>query len=567
MNFKFGIITDTHIKPKKGDQSSPFKVNSLANKRAKYATSLLSSSEQDFTIHLGDVVHPLPTLPTYESACLEAKKILKPLSSKMHFVPGNHDIGDKLHNASPAGPLNKSTIKIYEDHFGPSWHIFVHKGVVMISINSSLVNSGLEEEEIQKNWLEKQLHKYKKKRIFLFSHYPLFIDSPEEPEHYDNYAKPGRKWLLNICVKAGVEAIFSGHVHHFFYNRYKKIKMYTLPATSFVRQDYAEIFPVEPALEFGRNDIGKFSVALVDVTEKNHKLLFLPTEGHTKKFKKTKNISNFVTSQSLITPHLRHDWAGSFDLPYNGPMEEFSRKRARNDYPLMRLWQMGIQTVRTPLSDLLDKKFLKRMYDWNATGIKFSIFKEGFPSKKDLSILKKHKSLISSFDFALKNPEKFDTRVDLKLSFPVRVGKIVSSSSAVTKGSKFSHSVSYGFPLNDIKKVQSYWKRFSRLGYVFQINASENLESAFKNLQQLKKKTNRPISLIIRFAGPSPAVASFDNKKLITRLKRAIFLQKKYSFIDLQLDTFVSVDRGYHPRTGLIDRLSNFTNIGKSLIF
>ena len=72
MNFRFGIITDTHIMPKKVDQSSPFKVNGLANKRAKYATSLLSSFEQDFTIHLGDVVHPLPTLPTYKSACLEA---------------------------------------------------------------------------------------------------------------------------------------------------------------------------------------------------------------------------------------------------------------------------------------------------------------------------------------------------------------------------------------------------------------------------------------------------------------------------------------------------------------
>ena len=68
-------------------------------------------------------------------------------------------------------------------------------------------------------------------------------------------------------------------------------------------------------------------------------------------------------------------------------------------------------------------------------------------------------------------------------------------------------------------------------------------------------------------AGISTTDLGVDNKKLITRLKRAIFLQKKYSFIDLQLDTFVSVDRGYHPRTGLIDRLSNFTNIGKSLIF
>jgi hypothetical protein len=33
--------------------------------------------------------------------------------------------------------------------------------------------------------------------------------------------------------------------------------MYVLPATSFVRQDYAEIFPIEPSPEFGRNDVLK----------------------------------------------------------------------------------------------------------------------------------------------------------------------------------------------------------------------------------------------------------------------------------------------------------------------
>ncbi len=86
MNFRFGIITDTHIRPKKGDQSSPYKVNDFANKRAEYAVNLLSSFKQKFTIHLGDVVHPLPSLPTYSVACLEAKKILKPLLSKMYFV-------------------------------------------------------------------------------------------------------------------------------------------------------------------------------------------------------------------------------------------------------------------------------------------------------------------------------------------------------------------------------------------------------------------------------------------------------------------------------------------------
>jgi len=566
MNFKFGIITDTHIRPKKGDHSSPYKVNDFANKRAEYAINLLSSFKQEFTMHLGDVVHPLPSLPTYKAACLEAKKILQPLLNKMHFVPGNHDIGDKLHDASPAGPLSNKTIGMYNENFGPSWHLFVFKQIVIISINSSLVNSGLVEEKIQKNWLEKQLSKYKSKRIFLFSHYPPFIDSPDEPENYDNYAKPGRKWLLNICDKANVEAIFSGHVHHFFYNRYKGIKMYVLPATSFVRQDYAEIFPIEPSLEFGRNDVEKFSVSLVEITKKNHRLIFLPTEGKINKFKKNKNLPNLKINKCRLTPHMRHGWAGSIDLPYNGPMEEFSRKRARNDYPLMRLWQMGIQTVRTPISDLRDKNFLKRMYDWNAAGIKFSLFKQGALNNKDLFILSKNNSLISSFDIALKNPEKFIDKFKLKFSFPVSIGKIVSSSSSNTSSSKFAHSVSYGFEFNDIGKVGHYWKNSSQLGYVFQAKNNDNLEIFFKKLSLLKKQTNRTITLIIRFAGQNPAVPSFDNQKIIKRLSKAIALQKKYPFIELQVDTFETIDRGYHPRSGLIDRLSNLTSIGKSLI-
>jgi len=31
---------------------------------------------------------------------------------------------------------------------------------------------------------------------------------------------------------------------------------------------------------------------------------------------------------------------------------------------------------------------------------------------------------------------------------------------------------------------------------------------------------------------------------------------------ELQIDTFMSLDRGYSPRTGLIDRLGNLTQVG-----
>ena len=60
--------------PKKVDQSSPFKVNGLANKRAKYATSLLSSFEQDFTIHLGDVVDRRKFIQLINLPALKLKK-------------------------------------------------------------------------------------------------------------------------------------------------------------------------------------------------------------------------------------------------------------------------------------------------------------------------------------------------------------------------------------------------------------------------------------------------------------------------------------------------------------
>ena len=55
--------------------------------------------------------------------------------------------------------------------------------------------------------------------------------------------------------------------------------------------------------------------------------------------------------ETPITVPLRHAWATPVDLPYNGPMEEFARKRTRNDYTLTRLGQMGIHHVRVPITD------------------------------------------------------------------------------------------------------------------------------------------------------------------------------------------------------------------------
>ena len=57
--------------------------------------------------------------------------------------------------------------------------------------------------------------------------------------------------------------------------------MYLLPATSFMRHDYSEMFRIAPEQEFGRNDTGKFGFFLVDVHERGHVAHFVRTGGAT----------------------------------------------------------------------------------------------------------------------------------------------------------------------------------------------------------------------------------------------------------------------------------------------
>jgi len=150
--FKFAIVTDTHIRSPAGDLSSPFPVNSKANNRARYAIGLINELQPEFTVHLGDMVHPLPHMDAYQDAVDEAHRIFKPLAPRLHFVPGNHDIGDKPSPAMPAKPLSAASEQIYESAFGASRYTFIHQGVVFIVLNSSLVNSGTDQERQQRQW-------------------------------------------------------------------------------------------------------------------------------------------------------------------------------------------------------------------------------------------------------------------------------------------------------------------------------------------------------------------------------------------------------------------------------
>lgn len=549
---RFAIISDTHIRAPGGDLSSPFPVNLKANARAEFAIGMIASAEPAFTIHLGDVIHPLPHMPAAKAAAREAHRLLAPLKPALHFVPGNHDIGDKPSDLMPAGPTDDESITAYEKSIGPHYHAFKKGDVHLVCMNSSLVNSGSDAEMAQRAWLERELRESDAAVRLLFSHYPPFICAPDEADHYDNYAEPGRSWLLNLAAETGVRAVFSGHVHHFFYNRHKGVQLYCLPATSFIRQDYAELFPVSPASEFGRDDTGKFGITMVEISGDDLRVSVHNTGGAEGRFS---GPPPSAPEPFNIIPHLRHAWHLPRALPYNGPMEEFSRKLVRNDYPLLRLMQLGIDTVRVPVVDLLDPTARARIDDWIALGNKVLPFCTGQANADMIQACHSLRDAIPAIEILARQPTS-DSLAGWS-DLPVWLSKITTSADNPDPSRTFAHAVGAGaLPAHaaDLAKVAA---GAGAKGIVMQFPFEDDPNWALERGLAAIDGTALTLVLNICLRPADPAKSNFDEAAISKRIAEAQGLAAEDSRVILQIDTFEDVDRGYGPRFGLIDRLSN----------
>ena len=65
------------------------------------------------------------------------------------------------------------------------------------------------------------------KRIVLFSHHPLFVDSANEPDNMWSIKKKYRKPLLEIAADHGIKANFAGHMHQNSYASENGIEVIT----------------------------------------------------------------------------------------------------------------------------------------------------------------------------------------------------------------------------------------------------------------------------------------------------------------------------------------------------
>lgn len=584
--FSFAVIADTHIMPDDDSETAPYAVLHKANQRARHVVAEVAQYHPPFVIHLGDMVRPFPALQNYHEVCDLALDIFQQLPCPVHYIPGNHDIGDKAIANAPAPTVCDSYIEKYKAKFGHTFGSFEHQGVVFIRLNSSVINSGLQEEQHQWEWLERLVPMVSGKRNFLFTHYPPYLASIDEHPHYDNIDEPGRSRLLTLMASMETEALFSGHVHHFFYNKQTRTDMYCMPSTAFTRHDFSELFAVAPGTEseFGRNDPAKLGYAIVDVYPNKHIVRIRNIEDSRNPFDPKRKISEQPTAlhpRDGVTPpiavQLRHAWNEVRSLPNNGPLDDFNRKKARNDYPLLATWRIGITWLRVPLQDLEDTQTRARMEAMVHMGQRFIVMVFGIPDENSIKLLSEHSELVSALEIivpAQKNPGALlglDDNWRLPLQMPIYIGTLESSADTVSTGTKyFAHTTSFGFRANRSAHIESLSNKENSIaqifdGVVFQIPSNEDILSHISHINTLSEKINRMVMVHVMVATAQPASAQFNEQWVANRTAIACIGALALSDGIVVLDSLMDIDRGDFPRTGLVDRRGNINLAGQYL--
>ena len=576
--FTFAVLTDSHVRLEKGGRHDFYPSDQFANARNRYVVQKIKQLAPDLVIHLGDIVHPIPALPTHETAVQVARDLYQDLS-KLYVAPGNHDVGDKPNAWVPAPGVDEKSHEIFERYWGPSYLSFDypddHQGCHFVLINSLVLNSGLRREKDQREWLERDLAANQKtgKRVFLFTHYPLYLNYSSEEEHYDNVAEPARSWLLSLLEKYDVEAVFAGHVHNFFYNRYLNTDLYTLPSITFVRPDFSELFHVPPAAEYGRNDAAKLGFFLVSVDSKGHNVEPIRTHGLTGEREETVVACPISLSGDLaetgaapVGVSLRHAWAESIEMPCDN-LDEFTRKPARNDYLLQASWELDIRKLRVPLGDVANDETRERMHLLQSRGYEFTVFSAGAPNRRTQEMIVRCHHLIAAWEVTApwdQMPEAIRGIRDVKQKAVVQtyLSKIDTlADQRHGREFRFSHFASHGFKLDEHDLLATCVTKHNAAqvidGFVFRLTPGIPLWQGIRTAERFAADFDLSAVAHVQLPRQGEGVAYADDHEISNRVAETLAVALAAKDVAVFLDTFVDHDRGYYPRNGLLDRRYN----------
>lgn len=562
--FRFIVIADSHIRPP-DQEVDAYPSNALMVQRNEFVVDLCNQIDAAFVIHLGDIVHPLPVESTHREAIDLAHGVYDKSRHAMHFVAGNHDVGDKPNSFVAVPAVADDNYPVYEEAWGPSFYSFDVETCHFVVLDAQLLNSGLEREDRQRDWVESNLEAASSsgRRIFVFTHYPPFVRDRDENEHYDNLGEPARSWLLDLFEQHGVEALFSGHVHTFLYNRHCETDMYIAPSTGFVRPDYSELASVPPIGENGRDDPPKLGIFIVEVTGEGHDVRPLRSYGSVSTesaLPMSLEAAVDPTWESPIGVTMRHAWMATTDFPTAG-LDEFSRKTIRNDAPLLALWEARIHSVRIPLADLSTPSGARRVGDLTQRGMRFSVFSAGVPDTRTVELVRDVAEVIERWEIIV-HPGQVVAATSAMLEAHLEAVRTAIAPITPIGGPDVTvhHFVSAGFSTDGDERLDEMLRLDEGRAFddvVFRVPFPLDVGDAVRAVSAIAAEIARHAVVLVELPRGSESSVFDDDDAVALRVEEAVRASMGDPGVTVFLDGFIDHDRGYYPRHGLIDRAFN----------
>ena len=536
------LVTDTHVRAGSDDGQQAFGSDAVHNDRNRTVVAAMEARRPHVVVHLGDVVHPIPTLPSHPAALAVAKSIYGALSAPLLVAPGNHDVGDK-HTTANAPALVADGRKAFREHWGPPFRSLDVHGAHLVVLDGTLLDSDTEEAQQQRAWLEADLAGADDP-IFVFTHYPPFLCEPDEPEHYDNLGLDARQWFLDQMVRHGVQAVFTGHAHRFFYNRYLGVDLYTLPSAAFVRPEYAALRPVPPSdAEHGRDDVEHLGFGLLTVDASGHRLELV------RPFSASPQAGPPRALGIWVHRHLGHP----VEVPY-GDLDVLTRKFARNDAVLWQVLDLGLSRIRIPLADVADEAVAARVAWLARYGVASSVFSAGLPTPTQRATHQAH-AATAAWEVVVR-PSELARLGDLLRHWTgpaltvSRVGRPLQPPSA----RYHSHFPRIGFapddPALDALVAAARPGTIARVAFriVGEASVASQVQAACERAAALGVAATCHVELPFG----TEATAQTDDGRVTTRVQDAVAASQKWPEAWLFLDRLADKDRGYWCRHGLV---------------
>jgi 3',5'-cyclic AMP phosphodiesterase CpdA len=200
----------------------------------------IAATRPDLVINSGDLAFDAPTS---RDDLAFAKTLHDALPVPCRHLPGNHDIGDNPTAVGPVPtqPATEKERQAYLSIIGEDHWRFDEAGWCFIGLNTLIMNTSLESEVEQFDWLASQLTSTGGKPVALFLHKPLFLNTPDDPEFAASAIRyvpqPARRRLIEIFAAVDLRLVASGHVHQRRDYTYRHVRHVWAPSAGFIISD------------------------------------------------------------------------------------------------------------------------------------------------------------------------------------------------------------------------------------------------------------------------------------------------------------------------------------------